>query len=234
MSERRGAATSSPGGLRKQPIQIRSKATTQRILDTASRLLVEVGYRAIAASPTLLLSESGVSRGSFYSFFETPEKVLEELAFQCMQESAELLGDMLETKPITHWHGVVDTLVEFYRDCFGRPLVRELWVGQNLTPPVRAADREWMQNVAQTLLAALQKAEPSFAQCSLRQALVAIEICERLFQYAYTDEVPGDDQIVAEIRIVLIQYLTHYSEHVAPPRSSATRGRVKAAAKTKR
>ena len=233
-SRRRGAAASTPGGLRKQPLQIRSKATTQRILDTASRLLVEVGYQAIAASPTLLLSESGVSRGSFYSFFETPEKVLEELAFQCMQESAALLGDMLAAEPITDWHSVVDTLIEFYRDCFGRPLVRELWVGQNLTPPVRAADREWMQNAAKTLLAALQKAEPTFARCSLRQAVVAIEICERLFQYAYTDEVHGDDQIVAEIRIVLLQYLSHYSEHVVPPRSSPARGRVKTATKTKR
>ncbi|BDX34153.1 hypothetical protein TUM20985_47000 [Mycobacterium antarcticum] len=216
VSEQRGGATITPGGLRKQPLQIRSKATTQCILDTASRLLVEVGYRAIAASPTLLLRESGVSRGSFYSFFETPEKVLEELAFQCMQESAALLGDMLETNPITHWHSVVDTLIEFYRDCFGRPLVRELWVGQNLTPPVRAADREWMQDVAKTLLAALQKAEPSFDQCSLRQSLVAIEICERLFQYAYTDEVRGDHQIIGEIRIVLIQYLAHYSERSSP------------------
>lgn len=70
------------GGLRKRPLQARSKVNTARILDTASRLLVDVGYQAIVASPTLLLQESGVSRGSFYSFFETPEKVLEELAFQ--------------------------------------------------------------------------------------------------------------------------------------------------------
>ncbi|MET0454610.1 MAG: TetR/AcrR family transcriptional regulator [Mycobacterium sp.] len=200
------------GGLRKRPLQVRSRATTQRILDTASRLLVEVGYQAIVASPTLLLQESGVSRGSFYSFFETPEKVLEELAFQCMQESAALLGDMLEARPITHWHGVVDTLIEFYRDCFQRPLIRELWVGQNLTPPVRAADREWMQDVAKTLLVALEQFTPAFADFSLRQSVVAIEICERLFQYAYTDEVHGDQAIIEEIRIVLVQYLTHYAE----------------------
>ena len=42
---------------------------------------MEVAYEAVAASPTLLLQESGVSRGSFYSFFETPETVLEELAY---------------------------------------------------------------------------------------------------------------------------------------------------------
>jgi AcrR family transcriptional regulator len=169
------------GGLRKRPLQERSKATTQLILDTASRLLVEVGYQAVVASPTLLLQESGVSRGSFYAFFETPEKVLEELAFQCMQESAVFLGDMLRADPLTHWHDVVDTLIKFYVDCFNRPLVRELWVGQNLTPPVRAADREWMEEVAGKLLSALGEFAPSFGQFSLRQCLVVIEILERLF-----------------------------------------------------
>ena len=220
-------STVTQGGLRKRPLQVRSRATTQRILDTASRLLVEVGYQAIVASPTLLLQESGVSRGSFYSFFETPEKVLEELAFQCMQESAATLGNMLRARSITHWHSVVDTLIEFYRDSFEQPLIRELWVGQNLTPPVRAADREWMQDVAKMLLVALEQFAPAFADFTLRQSVVAIEICERLFQYAYTEQVLGDQPIVGEIRIVLIQYLTHYSDLDEPTPTNATPSKVK-------
>lgn len=213
------------GGLRKKPLQERSRATIQRILDTASTLLVEVGYDAVTASPTLLLQESGVSRGSFYSFFETPEKVLDELAFQCMQESAVLLDDMLQAAPTTHWNGVVDTLVTFYIDCFKRPLVRELWVGQNLTPPVRAADRAWMEEVAGRLFSALQDFAPSFEQLSMRQCLVAIEICERLFQFAYTEDVDGDQHLVEEIRIVLTEYLSHYSAAVKPERTEQPRRR---------
>jgi AcrR family transcriptional regulator len=199
------------GGLRKMPLQERSKATTQRILDTATRLVVEVGYDAVAGSPTLLLQESGVSRGSFYSFFETPEKVLEELAFQCMQESSILIRNMLQQNPIRQWHDVVDTLIAFYSDCFRRPLVRELWVGQNLTPPVRARDREWMQNVANDALSALRNFAPLFDELSVRQCLVAVEIMERLFQYAYTENAKGDPLIVDEVRVVLIQYLSSYS-----------------------
>lgn len=197
--------------MRKRPLQVRSRATTQRILDTASRLLIEVGYDTLAASPTLLLQESGVSRGSFYTFFETPEKVLEEVAFRCMQRSAAQLDDMLQTKPNTHWHNVIDTLIEFYVDCYQQPVIRELWVGQNLTPPARAADREWMQCVAQALLTALKEFAPAFGLLSLSQCLIAIEICERLFQYAYTDRAEGDQAIADEIRIVLVEYLFHYS-----------------------
>jgi AcrR family transcriptional regulator len=218
----------SQGGLRKKPVQERSKITTQRILDTAARLLVEVGYQTIAASPTLLLQESGVSRGSFYSFFETPEKVLEELAFQCMQESAVQLDGMLQKGPSRHWHDVIDTLIEFYVACYERPLVRELWVGQNLTPPVRAADRAWMKDVAGQLLSALHSSSTSFDGLSIRQCLVAIEVLERLFQYAYTEDVEGSDLIVGEIRIVLIQYVSHYAQadKADPVRPSARRGRT--------
>ncbi|MET0897533.1 MAG: TetR/AcrR family transcriptional regulator [Mycobacterium sp.] len=217
------------GGLRKKPLQERSKATTALILETAKRLLVEAGYEAVAASPTLLLQESGVSRGSFYSFFETPEKVLEELAFQCMQESAVLLDDMLRAGAITNWHDVVDTIIEFYIACYERPLVRELWVGQNLTPPARAADRAWMEGVAQELLSALQGFAPLFGRLEMRQCLVAVEMLERLFQYAYTEDADGSQQIVGEIRIMLFQYLSHYS---GPEPEPKVRGRV--AARTKK
>ena len=193
-------------------MQERSKATTQRILDTASRLLVEVGYDMVTGSPTLLLQESGVSRGSFYSFFETPEKVLEELAFRCMQESSASLREMLNAGSITHWHDVVDTLIDSYMDSFSRPLVRELWVAQNLTPPVRAADREWMQGVAAMVLASLTAFDPLFSRLTVRQCLVAVEILERLFQYAYTEDPDGDPLIINEIRVVIIEYFASYAD----------------------
>lgn len=146
-----------------------------------------------------------MSRGSFYTFFETPEKVLEEVAFQCMQESAGLLGDMLQAAPVTHWHNIIDAKIEFYIDCYRQPVIRELWAGQHLTPPARTADREWMQDVAHTLRTALNECAPAFSLLSLGQGLAAIEICERLFQYAYTDEASGDQSIIDEIRIMLIQ-----------------------------
>ncbi|CQD23248.1 TetR family transcriptional regulator [Mycolicibacterium conceptionense] len=70
------------GGLRKRPLQERSKSMIQRILDTAAELVEEVGYEAVVGSPTLLLDRCGVSRGSFYAFFESPERVLDELCYQ--------------------------------------------------------------------------------------------------------------------------------------------------------
>lgn len=212
------------GGLRKRPVQERSRATTQKILDTATRLLVEVGYDAIVGSPTLLLHESGVSRGSFYSFFESPVKVLEELAYQSMTESAAMLGDTLEPGRAAHWHDVVNGLVDFYVDSFKRPVVRELWVGENLTPPMREADREWVRRVAEMWLAAFEAFDPPlFGRLEVRQCVVGIEILERLFQHAFTEHVDGDPLIIDEIRIVLVQYFSTYAdtEPAARPRRSS-------------
>ncbi|WP_165607527.1 hypothetical protein [Mycolicibacterium monacense] len=58
-------------------------------------------------------------------------------------------------------------------------------------PPVRAADREWMNSVATMMLAAFQAFEPMFSRLTVLQCLLAVETLEPLFQYAYTDDVSG-------------------------------------------
>lgn len=63
------------------------------------------------------------------------------------------------------------------------------------------------------MLVAFAAVAPAFDRLSLRQCLVVIEMCERLFQYAYTDNVAGDRDIIDEIRVVLVQYLSHYGDN---------------------
>jgi AcrR family transcriptional regulator len=215
------------GGLRKTPLQERSKATTQLILDTATRLVVDVGYEAVVASPTLLLQESGVSRGSFYSFFETPERVLDELAFQCMQASTERVQELFSSRPVRHWVDIVDLLIDFYVEQFNIPLVRELWVRQHLTPTVRALDREWVHNLAIEILGQFAKQAPHFADLTLRQCIVAGEILERLFQYAFADYAQGDPDVIEEARVVLVRYFSVYEGNDAGTVTAG--GRVRAA-----
>jgi hypothetical protein len=86
-----------------------------------------------------------------------------------------------------------------------------------------------MEGVAGKLLSALRSFAPLFDRLSMRQCLVAIEILERLFQYAYTEDADGSQLVVAEIRIVLLQYVSHYAEGKAVPK-----GRARAVARTKK
>lgn len=195
------------GGLRKQPVQERSKVTTQRILDTAARLVAERGYDAVVGSPLLLLNESGVGRGAFYAFFESPEKVLDELAYRAMRESTARVTALLR-EPMTHWHDVIDAMISYYTHTLAKSLIRELWIGQHLTPPVRAQDRQWVIHTAGQWLAALQQFTPRFDSLTLTPCIVATEICERLFQFAYQDDPSGDTSVIEQIRIVLVQYFS--------------------------
>jgi hypothetical protein len=50
-----------------------------------------------------------------------------------------------------------------------------------------------------------------FAELSLRQCVVATEILERLFQYAYTSSPDGNSAVIDEARTVLCQYLAAFT-----------------------
>lgn len=199
-----------PGGLRKEPLQERSRAAIRNVLDVAADLVVEYGTEALIGSPALLLERSGISRGSFYSFFETPNRVLDELALQCMQESREEILAMLAARRSRKWTGVIDTLIEQYWSQFHIPLVRELWVGQHLTSNIRTLDRLWGEELAEILLHEFAKYAPKFERLTIGQCMIAVEIMERLSQYAFRDDVDGDQNVKAEIRSVLHGYLAAF------------------------
>lgn len=199
------------GGLRKRPLQERSRTMVQSILETAAELVVEVGYEAVVASPTLLLDRSGVSRGSFYSFFESPERVLDELAYQGVQQSIESFDKALAAIPGKHWTEVIDVLVEQYTSEHRAPLVRELWVRQNLTQRARELDHMAIADMAVLMLAAFRTYGRVFDTLTDLQCRVAIHAVERLFQYAFIEEPHGDPLIIGEAKRMLVDYFAGYS-----------------------
>ncbi|OBG86252.1 TetR family transcriptional regulator [Mycobacterium sp. NS-7484] len=198
------------GGLRKRPLQERSKAMIQCILDTAAELVEEVGYEAVVGSPTLLLDRCGVSRGSFYAFFESPERVLDELSYQGIRQSTANLDAALWSRPGEHWVEIVDALLDLYTTEHRTPLIRELWVRQNLTQRVRDLDHRAIDDSATLVHAQFRKHAPLFDTLTELQCRVAIHTVERLFQYAFIDEPEGDSAIIAEARRMLIDYFAGY------------------------
>lgn len=195
-----------PGGLRKKPLQDRSRTAIQRVLDTAAELVLERGAEAVVESANLLLEKSGISRGSFYSFFETPQAVLDELALQCLQDSAADFTTKLENRNTASWRGIVDALFDCYNKQFRIPLVRELWVGQQLTSTVRNLDRAWIDTIALWVLDEFKTHAPMFDDMVLAQCVVPIESLERSFQYAYRSDPLGDAVAIAVARDMVESY----------------------------
>ena len=183
----------------------------QVILDTAAELVEEVGYEAVVGSPTLLLDRSGISRGSFYAFFETPERVLDELSYQRIQQSTAALEEALSSRRGEHWTEIIDVLVDFYTAEHRIPLIRELWVRQNLTRRVRELDLKWIDDMSSTLLAQFRTHQPLFTKLTELQCGVSIHVLERLFQFAFADDPDGDPKIIGEARRMLVDYFADYA-----------------------
>lgn len=212
-----GSATSATwqhelaGGLRKRPLQGRSRAMIQHILDTAADLVVEVGYEAVVGSPELLLDRSGVSRGSFYKFFESPERVLDELSYQRIQQSVAAFSQALAQRPGEQWTEIIGVLFEFYIADYRIPLNRELWVRQNLTHRVRELDNLAIDDCAATLLSEFQRHAPTFGSLTVLACRVAIHSLERVLQVAFADDVHGDPATIGEARRMLTDYFAGYA-----------------------
>jgi len=183
----------------------------QHILDTAATLVEEVGYEAVLGSPELLLDRSGVSRGSFYAFFESPERVLEELSYQRIQESTQEFGAVLRRRPGEHWTEIVDALVDFYTADYRVPLIRELWVRQNLTKRIRELDNLAIDDFANMVLSEFHRHLPGFEALTALACRVAIHALERVFQLAFTDDADGDPAVIGEARRMLTEYFAGYA-----------------------
>jgi AcrR family transcriptional regulator len=194
------------GGLRKIPLQERSRAMVEHVVDTAARLVEEGGFEAVVGSPTLLLERSGVSRGSFYAFFESPERVLDELTYRQIVQSVDGLRKAFDGRKGRRWTETVEVLVDFYAEEHRAPLIRELWVRQNLTHKARDLDQMAIEDLAGYVLAEFRRHAPRFADLSLLQCTVAVHALERLCQLAFFDDPDGDPAILAEAKNLLTGY----------------------------
>jgi AcrR family transcriptional regulator len=101
---------------RKTPVQTRSRATLDQILEAASALLVEEGYEA--TSTNRIARRAGLSVGSFYQYFPSKEAVVAELIDRqadamlgvLMGRLAELAGETFEQSVRT----LVRTIFELF------------------------------------------------------------------------------------------------------------------------
>jgi len=165
----------------------------------------------VVGSPTLLLDRSGISRGSFYAFFETPERVLDELSYQRIQQSAVAFEEALRSRRGERWIEIVDVVIDFYTAEHRIPLIRELWVRQNLTHRVRQLDHLAINDFATIVLTEFRRHAPLFGSLTELQCRVAMHAVERLFQLAFTDDPDGDAATIAEARRMLADYFAGYS-----------------------
>lgn len=203
----------SPGGysssMRRQPVQQRSRQTVETILEAAENLVVQVGYETFVASPDLLLEATGVSRGSLYAYFRSPQEVLDEIARRVLQASRDQVAAIAARPPDT-WENGVDLVIECFDASYHRAVVREIWLNRPLAPDVLHEDIATNSSISAHFFTLLGQYPPRFARLERPHSTVAIEILDRLLRHAYRETQKGDPALRAEARTAVMAYLSVY------------------------
>lgn len=122
-------AAAEPPTARKSPIQERSKARVERILEAAAELIVRGGSDQLKMSE--VATSAGISIGSLYQYFPEKSALIRMLAERINARSRECIRDGL--KDVTDlaslqsaFAGLVDV---YYAVVNERPVMRDIWSG---------------------------------------------------------------------------------------------------------
>jgi AcrR family transcriptional regulator len=105
-------ATLTTGPLRRVPVQGRSVARVQRMLDACAALVDEVGYDGL--STTLLAERAGVAIGSVYQFFPDKRAIVQALTLRNLEAYLQRLGVRFGEVAFDNWWDGVDAAIDEY------------------------------------------------------------------------------------------------------------------------
>ena len=187
-------STAVTGPLRRVPVQGRSVARVQRMLDACAAIVDEVGYEGLTT--TLLAERAGVAIGSVYQFFPDKRAVVQALTQRNLEAYLQRLAERLGSAPLeTWWDGVeasIDEYVDMHRTV---PGFRTLHFGDVVD--VHLLDDEHDNNaviafqLADVLTERFGIADPQ----RLRFALtLAVEAADALIKLAFRRDPEGDER----------------------------------------
>ncbi|MCU1672676.1 MAG: Transcriptional regulator, TetR family [Frankiales bacterium] len=190
--------------LRRRPVQERSAARVQRMLDAAAALLDEVGYEATTTSQ--IAARAGVSVGSLYQFFPDRRAVLQALATRSFERFSAQLDARLAERPPQRWQDAVDAVVDVYV-AFSRsePAAQVLSFGGPVDRHMLDPDDDNNAVVARVLSTLVPAGLDPLV---LR---VAVEAADGVLDLAFRLHPDGDPAVVEQAKRLVCAYL---SEHL--------------------
>src|SRR2546423_13485387 len=144
------SAQASTRPLRRVPVQGRSVARVQRMLDACAELVDEIGYEALTT--TLLAERAGVAIGSVYQFFPDKRAIVQALALRNLELYLARLSARSEAVEFAHWWDVVDAAIDEYIGMHREvPGFRTLHFGDVVDVHLLDADRDNNTIIAEQL-----------------------------------------------------------------------------------
>jgi AcrR family transcriptional regulator len=199
--------TVTTGPLRRVPVQGRSVARVQRMLDACAELVDEVGYEGLTT--TLLAERAEVAIGSVYQFFPDKRAIVQALAMRNMDAYLQGLSARFESETFTHWWDGVDAAIDVYihmhRAVAG---FRTLHFGDVVDVHLLDIERDNNTVIADRLAELLVEQFRLIDRVRLRFALeISVEAADALIKLAFRRDTTGDEQTIAEAKALIREYL---------------------------
>jgi AcrR family transcriptional regulator len=195
------------GPLRRVPVQGRSLARVNRMLDACAALVDEIGYDGLTT--TLLAGRAGVAIGSVYQFFPDKRAVVQALTLRNLEVFLDRLGARLDRLDTDHWWAAVDAAIDEYIAMHRQvPGFRTLHFGDVVDLRLLDENQENNAVIGQRLGDLLVHRFGMPDRRELRFPLsVAVETADALIKYAFRQDPDGDEAVLAEAKDLIREYL---------------------------
>ena len=195
------------GPLRRVPVQGRSLARVNRMLDACAELVDEVGYDGLTT--TLLAERAGVAIGSVYQFFPDKRAIVQQLTLRNVDTYVERLNGRITNGDLANWWDAVDAAIDEYIDMHRSvPGFRTLHFGdvvdRHLLDDERDNDAVIAEQLVQVLVSGFGLADGANLSFSLT---IAVEIADSLIKLAFRLRPDGDEAVLVEAKDIIRDYL---------------------------
>jgi AcrR family transcriptional regulator len=196
-----------PAALRIAPVQARSAARLDELLDAAAGVIDEVGYERLTTA--MVAERAGASIGTVYRYFPDRIAVLQALARRHLERVAERVATAVLDDAHATWWDAYQAVLEVFIDAYRRePGFRSLRFGDGLDvrPPAEVGNNE---RIAAVLTSSLHARFDSGDGDDIRHAVtVSVEIADALVTRAFARETDGDQRLITSAREILRSHLS--------------------------
>ena len=195
---------------RRLPRQARSRERVERIVDAASRIVVQDGVDALTTRG--IAAAAAMPVASIYQYFSDRDAVLLAIVERDTAEMDEQVAVDLEKLEVWSIDSLVETTMRAYVTVYHRrPAFVEIWLRGRTNQAVHDYGRMHnrrtavsLRNLAEGLGLIVPDTSPAVAE-------LAVEIGDRVFQLAFEEDDQGDRFLVEEGIAMVAAYLRQYA-----------------------
>jgi AcrR family transcriptional regulator len=195
--------------VRTEPIQERSAARIDTLLDATATVVDEIGFERLTTA--MVAERAGSSIGTVYRYFPDRIALLQALRDRALLRYGAAVGEAIRAGRPEHWWEAIDAAIDAVVACFrGEPGFRIVRFGEEESEAERPhRNAPFAERFAETLAA--EYGLPRDDEFDLHLAVV-VEISDAMISRAFMIDPNGDERFIAETRTAVRAYLaTHYA-----------------------